>query len=453
MNKIERIQDPIHGLIKFSSHIPSDYLAWQLIATPEFQRLRRIRQMGLSETVFPGAVHSRFAHSLGVYHMARLMMQKMAQLLGSFFDEDRALTALLAALLHDVGHGPFSHAFETAFDAEESQAIHHEEWSANIITGDTNIAAILEKHQAGLAKKIAAMLLASHPEDIYGAVVSSQFDADRLDYLQRDRYMTGIGAGAFDLPWLLDCLEVGNVANKAPSFYINHKGMQAAESYILARCHLFQKVYLHKTARGAEILLSILLKQLQRSLIDHSLPSFLHDIISQLPLGRYMLMPTPDVANYLALDDYSIWGILPILEQHAPPLLANMAARLLRRHFLKCFDSGLLTAETADSLKEILSQHGLFQHHLTPILWGDDIGFSAYGLYAASQATNWHKIWVETGDAHWKDLAEISPVIAAVGDSRFIRVYGEDGQHIENIRKICRQHAMGMNLPLFENFS
>ncbi len=213
--RIQRVRDPVHGLIVFENEgdiARRDQTAWNLINTPEFQRLRRIRQLGVSDFTFPGATHTRFAHSIGVFHTARKLVEIIKrQLPDAEFDSDRANVAVLAALLHDLGHGPFSHAFEQVQRARGA-AKHHEIWTADIILRATGkIRPLLEAFRPGITEHIAELLTAEVPKDIYHAVVSSSFDADRLDYLRRDRMMTGTGAGAIDFDWLLDNLRIAEV--------------------------------------------------------------------------------------------------------------------------------------------------------------------------------------------------------------------------------------------------
>ena len=209
MPETYRLRDPVHGLIVFEKSNRVDQLAWRLINTPEFQRLRRIRQLGVTEFTFIGATHTRFSHSIGVFHTARHLVYLLkTKLIQDEFNQRRAEVALFAALLHDVGHGPFSHAFE---DAQKSigNAKHHEDWTAEIITMDGgNIKKILSSYDADLPRQVAELLRADTPSDIYHSIVSSSFDADRLDYLRRDRMMTGSKAGAIDFDWLVDNLRV-----------------------------------------------------------------------------------------------------------------------------------------------------------------------------------------------------------------------------------------------------
>jgi hypothetical protein len=181
MPKPERIRDPVHDLIEFGTD-RFEEMAWSLIETPEFQRLRRIRQLGFSDLVFPGATHSRFAHSVGVFHTARQLARHIEKRMDGHVPE-RAQTAMAAALVHDLGHGPFSHAFESGTKKLVSRS-RHEDWTAEILKGDTEVGRVLRGFRPGFCDEVVAMLTARTPQDIYGSIVSSQFDGDRLDYVR-----------------------------------------------------------------------------------------------------------------------------------------------------------------------------------------------------------------------------------------------------------------------------
>ncbi len=175
--KTQRVRDPVHGLIVFEDdgpNAPRDQVAWALLNTPEMQRLRRIRQLGVSEFTFPGATHSRFAHSIGVFHVARQLARILERVLPSpEWQADRAEVACFAALVHDVGHGPFSHAFERV-QRERNVEKDHEDWSAEIILAETgSIRPILERRRKGMAQDVADLLRAKDPDDAYHAIVSS----------------------------------------------------------------------------------------------------------------------------------------------------------------------------------------------------------------------------------------------------------------------------------------
>ena len=197
----QRVRDPLHNLIEFAANEFEDVM-WRVVQTRAFQRLRRVKQLGLSEFVYPGATHSRFAHSIGVFHTARRLMKIVDAHLGpSGFQESKARHALAAALVHDVGHGPFSHAFEAVGKRLDLPMADHERISDRLIR-EGEIAEVFNSLGSGFSNDVADVIKKG-PGSIYSAVVSSQFDADRLDYMQRDRLMTGTQLGATDFEWLM----------------------------------------------------------------------------------------------------------------------------------------------------------------------------------------------------------------------------------------------------------
>lgn len=344
-SKTWRIRDPVHGLIVFgdgndNAQNETDEIAWRLLNAPEFQRLRRIRHLGFSDLVYPGATHSRFAHAVGVYHTARLLIEVIRRRLkNQDFNEARARVALLAALLHDIGHGPLSHVFEQAAQATGRKK-RHEDWSAEIIQGDTKVNSILQESDTALPTEISAVIKEEEPKDIYATVVSSQFDADRLDYLQRDRLMTGVEFAHLDLNWLLDCLEVGPITvemdgpEEIQCLYLNFKGLQVAEEYLEARFRLYKAVYMHKTTRAAEKMLCSMLETFSRDSQDSQLAK-------QEPFLQYFTDESPTLGSYLELDDASVWTTVAALATSSHTHVAELASRLRQRRLYKCFDIGI----------------------------------------------------------------------------------------------------------------
>jgi hypothetical protein len=343
MEKTQRIRDYIHKLIVFDKDDDTDCIAWDLINTREFQRLRRIRQLGFSEFVFPGATHTRFSHCIGVFHTARQLLKVLKRKSEKPYDLDRARVAAIAALLHDIGHGPFSHVFENVKDGSGGK-ISHEEWSAKILRGDTEVHAVLDK--SVLADQVAAMILEEEPRDIYSTIVSSQFDADRLDYLRRDQYMTGTGLGHFDYDWLIDSLEVGKVLRETEGedpvevsvFFLNHKGLQAAEGYLLARFQMYHQVYMHKTTRGAEQLLREVLSRVAKATRDHRLAEC--GLSPKHALARFWQDSARTLGPYLRLDDYQVWSGLEEMQHARDEFISQVSRRILNRKLYKCFDAG-----------------------------------------------------------------------------------------------------------------
>lgn len=255
----QRVRDPLHDLIEFDAS-RFEQMLWQIVQSPPFQRLRRVRQLGFSEYVYPGATHTRFAHSLGVFFNARRLMRNVKRYIGTNdFNQYRSEAALTAALLHDVGHGPFSHSFEAIGKSLDLKYAKHEDVSDEIIRG-TEVAGILEGYNEGMSKQVADIIGAKAPADVYSSVVSSQFDADRLDYMQRDRMMTGTQHSEIDLTWLMANLELDAVpfgvgeekVGEVETFVLSSKAIYAAETYVVGLFQLYPTVYFHKATRSAE---------------------------------------------------------------------------------------------------------------------------------------------------------------------------------------------------------
>jgi HD superfamily phosphohydrolase len=186
---IQRIRDPLHNLIEFDTDKEIERELWKVLQTRPFQRLRRIKQLGFSDLIYPGATHSRFAHSVGVFHTARLLMAVIRQHVGSR-DDTRENHALAAALLHDLGHGPFSHAFESVGKRLNLKLADHEHMSDRLIR-EGEVSEILKTMGSGFHIDVANIIKQEGRRTVHNNVVSSQFDADRLDYMRRDRLMTG----------------------------------------------------------------------------------------------------------------------------------------------------------------------------------------------------------------------------------------------------------------------
>jgi HD superfamily phosphohydrolase len=259
----QRIRDPIHDLIEFNDQ-QFEQMCWRLIQTPVFQRLRRIKQLGFSELVYPGATHSRFSHSIGVFHTARNLADMIKRDRNEAFDPRRSQIAVAAALVHDLGHGPFSHAFEDVL--KKLGFGKHEATSVRLIKNG-EVAQILNDFAPNFANSVAQIIENKVPEDIYAAIVSSQFDADRLDYMRRDRLMTGAQSSAIDFKWLATNLEVRRVkvgqdeqeVREVETLVVGQKAVLAAEAYVLGLFHLYPTVYFHKATRSAEKIFAALL--------------------------------------------------------------------------------------------------------------------------------------------------------------------------------------------------
>lgn len=344
---IQRIRDPVHNLIEFDTSNDLERVVWRALQSRPFQRLRRVKQLGFSELVYPGATHTRFAHSIGVFHTARELMKIVRSKAGKAESkaephETREKIALAAAMVHDVGHGPFSHAFETVGKRLGLKLADHETMSDMLIR-DGELAEVLKELGSGFANDVADMIKKDGRQTLHNAVVSSQFDADRLDYMRRDRMMSGSQHSAIDLTWLLANLEIGDVpvgvdeaqVGTVPTFVIGPKAIQAAEAYVLGLFQLYPTIYFHKTTRGAEKLFSELLVRIVELIKNDSLGRV--GLPENHPLVKFAKTPE-EIETVLDLDDTVVWGALPLLRASADPLLSEFSDRLMNRKLFKCID-------------------------------------------------------------------------------------------------------------------
>ncbi len=390
------IRDPVHNIVPFEN-TSDDRLLLSLINTKEFQRLRRIKQLGLSQLVFPGADHSRFAHSIGVLQVARRFLDRVSRECPGCVDDEQRTVVLVAALLHDVGHGPFSHAFEKVTGDK------HEKRTYEIVRDpSTEVSGCLRDFSSTLPDRLSVFF----DEDIEEGertqaeipayltqIVTSQLDADRFDYLLRDSYATGTDYGQFDLEWLLQHLHVDDTKGR---FYLSHKALFAAESYVFARYHMYRTVYFHKTTRAAEVMLRLLLRRYGRllnevdaserkALVPDAPPAVVRAFSGQIRLDEY-----------LALDDHSITEFAKACCSSTDRALAELSAGLLHRRLYKSTDvtQVLPPAVVAftERAKEIISAAGYdvdfaFEH--------DAPSDTAYKLYNPDVEKPATQIYVE----------------------------------------------------------
>ena len=441
-DRTQRLRDPVHGLIVFEENDGLAQLAWRLINTPEFQRLRRIKQLGVSEFVFPGAVHSRFAHSIGVFHVARELVRIIWRETTAArpFDHDRAEVATIAALLHDLGHGPFSHAFE-GVQMSRGVGRRHEEWTVELIrNSDGAIRPLLEAYRAGITEEVASLLAAEDPIDIYHAVVSSSFDADRLDYLRRDRLMTGTGAGAIDFDWLMEHVRVADIVIDAPegdtpedtitvaTFCLDPKALPAAEQFLLSRYALHQQVYLHKTTRCIEAMIGKLLRRIAAVAAVPDTASAQTGLEQSQVLLRFFAPGGETIENYLALDDLAITGSLERMQQGDDPVVAELAARLRERRLYKTLDIGRFGSDFGKQRQAARRIDRNFQEKLDSGAVMKDESASV-GIYTpiGGDEDKMHKKLHILDAGRPREITEMSEMIEALASKRqFTRYYFAD---------------------------
>ena len=331
IRKNKLFNDPIYGFISIETE-----LILQLINHPYFQRLRRISQMGLSSLVYPGANHTRFEHALGSMHV----MQKAIDVLilkGIKINLKEREAMQIAALLHDIGHGPFSHATEKTL----LKGIHHETISLKIIR-------LLNKSFDGKLDLAEQIFIGNHPRKFMHELISGQIDVDRLDYLKRDSFYTGVTEGNINTDRIVATMNV-----REENLVFESKGIYSLEKFLLARRLMYWQVYLHKTSLAAEM---ILLKIIQRfqSLIKQQ-----KGIINKNNMLFPFLKMNPSetiedkvLVDYLSMDDSDIIQLLKSLENHNDNVLSQLSSQLLNRNLPKIrIRENAYTNEELDKMK------------------------------------------------------------------------------------------------------
>lgn len=229
------LNDPVHGVMKFDQK--EKELIKGIIDTAAFQRLRNIKQLGMASYVFPGAVHTRFNHSIGASYLAKVVCDQLG------VDEATRLKGIATALLHDIGHGPFSHAFEDIFSRYLGFKVDHEDWTPSILKKLSVKSTVDEK----IFNHVSDVIVKKDKKSISAQLVSSQLDVDRLDYLLRDSHFSGVTYGKFDVLWLIRCL----VLDKNRMF-VSYKGVGAVEQFLAARRLMTQNLYYNGKIKVAE---------------------------------------------------------------------------------------------------------------------------------------------------------------------------------------------------------
>lgn len=444
MPRQQRIRDPLHDLIEFDvERSQIERVLWSVLQTRPFQRLRRIKQLGFSDFVYPGATHSRLLHSAGVFHTARRLMTVIDKYVPA--RNAKADQALAAALLHDVGHGPFSHAFEKIGERFDLRMAHHETVSDTLIR-DSEITPLLREMGSGFANDVADIVSSSGVRTIYSAVVSSQFDADRLDYMRRDRLMTGSQHAGIDFEWLIENLEVAEVEHSVgdtrldpvQTFVLGRKAIFAAEAYVLGLFQLYPTVYLHKATRGAEKIYVELLARtftlVRKGLTEKTGLSAAH------PLVKFAQSPE-NIECALALDDTVIWGALSLMADAEDVCISTLARRLRDRKLYKCLDVRAKIAhdksdsdaisETADKVCEnikteitkYLDWWSEKEPDGAPRILVDEAERSPYKEMSEDPKAPLNQVNIRTEGGRLEDLSKRSQVVAKLGMFKSFRVY------------------------------
>jgi HD superfamily phosphohydrolase len=329
-------RDPVHGLVEFKG---ADRPIADLLDTEAMQRLRRIKQMGFAWLVYPGAEHSRFGHALGAFHIAQRVARRLE------LPHTVARHVKVAALLHDIGHGPFSHAWEHVFACPEAETgrpppdpgAAHERWGTRIVGEHAELRAALERFEPGLADTLRAFWGKRYEPHYARKLVSSQLDVDRLDYLLRDGHYSGAGYATYDLDWIIHAIQVAHVGGGREDLVVDYRrGMYAVEQYLFARSYMYAQVYHHKTVRAAEWMFIKTLERFAELARAGTEPAGL-PVAAAMSRGEIV-----GVHDYMRLHDDSVTTALDhwSRDHRADPVLRDLSHRLIARRLFKTFDLG-----------------------------------------------------------------------------------------------------------------
>lgn len=389
------LRDPIHNFI----HI-EDPIILDLINTPEFQRLRRVKQLGITSSVFHGAEHSRFGHSVGVYELARRITERFEQYYSDIWDPKERLLTLVAALLHDIGHGAFSHTFEHLFHTD------HEAMTREIITGDTEIHRVLAQVSTDFPNKVASVIAKTYENPQVVQLISSQIDVDRMDYLLRDAYFTGTKYGEFDIDRILRTMQP-----TPDGIAFDIAGMHAVEDYIVSRYQMYLQVYFHPVSRGMEVLLEHLLQRAQELYRSNTTREFAeNDFVGPL-LAPLFSDKKLTLSEYLKLDDNVFMTYINIWQSHSDPILSDLSQRFMGRRPLKSMEITDETAPLLEELEQLVDNAGFNPRFYTARNNAYDLPYDDYKPNVAKPRT---QIDFLLADGSHRELSDMSTLVAAI---------------------------------------
>lgn len=387
MNKYKIINDPVYGFV----NIPTE-LIFDVLSHPYFQRLRRIRQMGLAELVYPGATHSRFHHALGAMHLMELALDVLISK-GHHITELEIESTLLAILLHDIGHGPISHTLEATI----LKGVHHEEVSLKFFHQ-------LNKEFDGRLSKAIEIFKGTYSKHFLHQLISGQLDTDRLDYLNRDSFYTGVAEGVIGYDRIIKMLDVQD-----GHLVVEEKGIYSIEKFIVSRRLMYWQVYLHKTSVSADHMLINVLQRAkdlyregERNL---NLSPHLEYFISKDVSLKAFLEEEEPLKQFVLLDDIDIMYVLKMWMSHSDPVLSYISKGLINRNLFKI---QFVNQQSEEYIHEIQSK--FFESH--PSLKG----FEKYLLSQGEVTNNAYtpgndSILIKMKDGSVKDFVEVAEVL------------------------------------------
>lgn len=402
-------RDPVHNYIYVQHQVILD-----LINTREFQRLRRIKQLGTASMVFHGAEHTRFTHSLGVYEITRQICDNFKRNYptqtegdGLWDDDKERLVALCAALLHDIGHGPYSHTFEHIFGTD------HEAITAEILTSpETEVNQVLRAVSPEFPEQVASVIKKTYPNPQVVQMISSQIDADRMDYLLRDAYHTGTKYGTFDLTRIL---RVMRPYRDGIAFQIS--GMHAVEDYIMSRFQMYQQIYFHPTSRSMEVILNHLLLRAREYYATADNANEIAAPYLLFPFFKHQF----NLDDYLLLDDGTLTTYFAHWRQSNDSILSDLSHRFLDRKPLKSVIYTKQTEHELPALRDLIEKAGFNAKYYTATNNSYDLPYDAYDPKMKKPLTQ-IELMQEDGDL--VELSSVSALVNAItgkfsGDQRF----------------------------------
>jgi HD superfamily phosphohydrolase len=312
------INDPVHGFITIN-----DPLIFELINHPFYQRLRRIQQMALAQLVYPGAVHTRLHHSLGAYHLMCIAISELTDK-GIEITKEEAQAAKLAILLHDIGHGPFSHALENIL----LKGVSHEDLSLLIMHHLNNSSNEILNGHLSLAIQI---FTNQYPKKFLHQLISGQLDVDRLDYLSRDSFFTGVTEGLVGYERILKMLTVHD-----NELVVEEKGINSVEKFLMSRRLMYWQVYQHKTVLASEKMLVKIIERAQLLFEQKNEEVKTGGVLDYFLSTPYWDLKQIDLNNFSQLDDTDIMYAIKQWQHHSDLVLSLLCNRLLNRQGFKC---------------------------------------------------------------------------------------------------------------------
>ncbi|MDR3678477.1 MAG: HD domain-containing protein [Flavipsychrobacter sp.] len=376
------INDPVYGFLRF----PEPELL-QLIEHPWFQRLRNIKQMGMAALVYPGAVHTRFHHSLGACHLMGKALDEL-KTKGVHISNEECLAARIAALLHDIGHGPFSHALEHTLVG----GISHEALSHLIMMR-------LNTEMDGMLEKAIQVFDHSYHLKYLHQLVSSQLDVDRMDYLNRDSFYTGVSEGVIGYDRILQMLTVVN-----GELMVEEKGIHSIEKFIIARRLMYQQVYLHKTVLGAEQLLIKILERAKYLVAEGAIlfatPALGYFLYKDLTIEDFRNEPE-HLKRFCELDDSDVFAAIKTWQEHEDFVLSNLCKMMVLRKLYKVIlDSKPLTDIFNRKKEEFSSKLHINNNNISYFVFTGETSNNTYN-------TTDERIQIALKNGTVKDISEI----------------------------------------------